>query len=287
MRVLKVIMFIWFISFIVPEKHLMGSGQLLLLLLSLKPIILLQMNTLDTLIFKPFLFCFKIEANLPYYIVPNIQAKMMPKDSFTPDVQGFSISASIYMVLAFTPYITILVVFLVLEKEQKQKELMRIMGMSDVAYWFSWFSTYAIILFVAILILNAIMVPAGLLGGSNYLVMVIIFYLYGLSIIMFSFLLSPFFKVAKTGGIVASILTPVLGVIAIPLISTDVADPAKWAMSLFSPTAFALVISEVMSISLNLNSQNNQSQAMSVGVDGSKIFVLYLLVLSLLLLLAL
>ena len=175
---------------------------------------------------------------------------MMPKDSFTPDVQGFSITASIYMVLAFTPYITILMVNLVQDKEQKIKELMRIMGMSDIAYWFSWFATYAVITLVAVLIMNAIIIPGGLLGGSNFVVMVIIFYLFSLSIIMFSFLLTPFFKVAKTAGIVTSILTPVLGVIAIPLISAGVADSVKWALSLFSPTAFALVISQVMQYAL-------------------------------------
>lgn len=188
----------------------------------------------------------KIESNLPYYVVPNIQAQMMPKDPFTPSVAGFSITASVYMVLAFSPYITVLLIYLVQEKEQKLKELMRIMGMSDIAYWFSWFSTYAIILFFAIIVLNAIMVPAGLLGGSNYVVMVIVFYLYGLSIIMFSFMLTPFFKVAKTAGVVASILTAVLGVIAIPLINADVADAGRWAVSLFSPTAFALAISQVL-----------------------------------------
>ena len=191
------------------------------------------------------MFCFKVEANLSYIAVPSIQAQMMPKDSFTPSVQGFSITASLYMVLVFSPYITVLLINLVLEKEQKLKEMMRIMGMSDVAYWFSWFSTYAILLLFAVLILNAIMVPGGLLGGSNYVVMVIAFYLFGLSIIMFAFLLTPFFKVAKTAGVVVSLLTVALGAIAIPFITADISASGKWAISLFSPTAFALLVSQV------------------------------------------
>jgi len=88
------------------------------------------------------------------------------------------------MVLAFTPYIVILLINLVLEKEKKLKDLMRIMGMSDIAYWLSWCVTYGVVLLVASLILNAILVPAGRLGGSNYALMVILFFLYGLSIIM-------------------------------------------------------------------------------------------------------
>ena len=187
----------------------------------------------------------KVEASLPSYVVPNIQAKMMPKESFTQSFTGFAIIASINIVVALTPYIGILLINLVLEKEKKLKDLMRIMGMSDIAYWLSWCVTYGVVLLVASLILNAILVPAGRLGGSNYALMVILFFLYGLSIIMLAFLLSPFFKVAKTAGVVVSIMSPALGCIAIPLITADVADLAKWGVSLFSPTAFALLVSQV------------------------------------------
>ena len=193
-------------------------------------------------------FSFKIEANLSHYVVPNIEAQMMPKDSYTSSMQAFSLTSSIYLVLAFVPYITALLVSLVQEKEQKQKELMRIMGMSDLAYWLSWLFTYAIILFFSVLVLNAILVFGGSMGNSNYFVMVIIFFLYSISIIVVGFLMTPFFKVAKTAGTVASMLTTLLGLIAIPLVLVDVARPVRWALSLFSPTAFAVLVSQVLKI---------------------------------------
>ncbi|XP_015768993.1 PREDICTED: ATP-binding cassette sub-family A member 5-like isoform X2 [Acropora digitifera] len=196
-----------------------------------------------------------IEANLSHYVVPNIEAQMMPKDSYTSSMQAFSLTSSIYLVLAFVPYITALLVSLVQEKEQKQKELMRIMGMSDLAYWLSWLFTYAIILFFSVLVLNAILVFGGSMGNSNYFVMVIIFFLYSISIIVVGFLMTPFFKVAKTAGTVASMLTTLLGLIAIPLILVDVARPVRWALSLFSPTAFAVLVSQA-SDSEGLHFQN-------------------------------
>ena len=191
-------------------------------------------------------FSFKVEANLPYYIVPNIQAKMMPKGSFTPSLQGFSYTVLIYIVMAFAPYITILLVNLVQEKENKLKELMRIMGTSDVAYWLSWVITYAVIMLFAVLIMNAITIPGGIFGGSNYLVMVIICYLYGLTIITMAFMFTPFFKNAKSAGLFASLITTIFGAIAIPLIIVDVPNAVKWVLALFSPTAFGLAISEVV-----------------------------------------
>ncbi|KAJ7372632.1 hypothetical protein OS493_017903 [Desmophyllum pertusum] len=190
----------------------------------------------------------KIEANLPHYIVPNIQAKMMPKESFRPSLQGFSYTVLIYMVMAFAPYVTVLLVNLVQEKENKLKELMRIMGTSDIAYWLSWIITYAVIMFFAVLIMNAITIPGGIFGRSSYLVMVIICYLYGLTIIMMSFMITPFFKNAKSSGLFGSLITTIFGAIAIPLVIVDVSNSVKWALSLFSPTAFALAISQAVDV---------------------------------------
>ena len=189
---------------------------------------------------------FKVEANLPYYVVPNIQVKMMPKESFTPSLQGFSYTVLIYIVMAFAPYVTVLLVNLVQEKENRLKELMRIMGTSDVAYWLSWIITYAVIMLFAVLVMNAITIPGGIFGGSNYLVMVIICYLYGLTIITMAFMFTPFFKNARSAGLFASLSTIIFGSIAIPLIIVDVPNAVKWVLALFSPTAFGLAISQVV-----------------------------------------
>lgn len=191
-------------------------------------------------------FPFKVEANLPHYVVPNIQVKMMPKEAFTPSLQGFSYTVLIYIVMAFAPYVTVLLVNLVQEKENRLKEMMRIMGTSDVAYWLSWIITYAVIMLFAVLIMNAITIPGGIFGGSNYLLMVIICYLYGLTIITMAFMFTPFFKNAKSAGLFASLSTIIVGAIAIPLIIVDVPNAVKWVLALFSPTAFGLVISQVV-----------------------------------------
>ena len=119
------------------------------------------------------------------------------------------------------------------------------MGTSDIAYWLSWVITYAVIMLFAVLILNAITIPGNIFADSNYLVIVIICYLYSLSVITMSFMLTPFFKKAKSAGLFASLVTTILGTIAIPLVLLDVSNAVKWVLSLISPTAFALALSEV------------------------------------------
>ena len=169
----------------------------------------------------------------------------MPKGPYKQPVGGFAITILIYMVMAFAPYITVLLVNLVQEKELKLKELLRIMGTSDIAYWLSWIITYAIIMLVAVLILNAITILGNIFSNSNYIVIVIICYLYGLSIITMSFMFTPFFKSAKSAGLFASLVTTILSTIAIPLVLVEVSNVVKWLLSLFSPTAFALALYEV------------------------------------------
>lgn len=190
-------------------------------------------------------FLSKVEVNLSHYNVPDIQAKMMPKGSYKQPVGGFAITILIYMVMAFAPYITVLLVNLVQEKELKLKELLRIMGTSDIAYWLSWIITYAVIMLVAVLILNAITILGNIFSNSNYIVIVIICYLYGLSIITMSFMFTPFFKSAKSAGLFASLVTTILATIAIPLVLVEVSNVVKWLLSLFSPTAFVLALYEV------------------------------------------
>ena len=191
------------------------------------------------------IFLFKVEGNFSHYNVPDIKAKMMPKGSYKQPIGGFTITILIYMVMACAPYFNALLVNLVQEKELKLKELMRIMGTSDIAYWLSWIMTYAVIMLVAVLILNAIAIPGNIFSNSNYVVIVIICYLYSLSIITMSFMLMPFFKSAECAGLFASLVTTILATLAIPLVLTEVSNAVKWLLSLFSPTAFALALYEV------------------------------------------
>lgn len=124
------------------------------------------------------------------------------------------------------------------------------MGMKDTAYWLSWFLTYAIIILLAVIIINAITVPAGIFGNSNFFLLVIIFFLYGLSLIHFAFLLTPLFKNSMTAGTVANLSTIIFGVLLIPLNNPGVPNIAKWLACLLSPTAFCLTLTQVIYHSL-------------------------------------
>ena len=50
-----------------------------------------------------------------------------------------------FLLIAYIPPVYNTVFHLVKEKESRTKESMRMMGMSDTAYWLSWFFYYTII----------------------------------------------------------------------------------------------------------------------------------------------
>ena len=72
------------------------------------------------------------EANFPQQ---NLNVQLMPKGAYTADFTTIQLLASLYLVLAFSPYVGILAAYIVYEKEKKIKEGMRMMGMRDSAFW--------------------------------------------------------------------------------------------------------------------------------------------------------
>jgi len=71
-----------------------------------------------------------------------------------------------------------MVFFIVKEKEQRVKESMRMMGMSDFPYWMSWFVYYTIINFVTSF-LATLTLSINVFPNSNYFYVFLSIWLYG------------------------------------------------------------------------------------------------------------
>lgn len=64
------------------------------------------------------------------------------QDGFVPILQGL---LPLLILLAYVPMVYNTVFKIVVEKEMRAKETMRIMGMTDLPYWLSWFIFYTIV----------------------------------------------------------------------------------------------------------------------------------------------
>uniref|UniRef100_A0A671XXL8 ATP binding cassette subfamily A member 5 n=1 Tax=Sparus aurata TaxID=8175 RepID=A0A671XXL8_SPAAU len=145
---------------------------------------------------------------------------------------------SIYLVLAFTPFVTFLIVNVAAEKEHRLKDTMTMMGLYDTSFWLSWGLLYAALVTtinVHVPSLSAILCSPLLLSFSLA------------SQIFFSFMLTPLFKKPKFASTVGSMLTVVFGCLSLfTVLMKDFPQPLVWLLCLLSPSAFSIGIAQVV-----------------------------------------
>ncbi|XP_078257242.1 cholesterol transporter ABCA5 [Rhinoraja longicauda] len=153
---------------------------------------------------------------------------------------------SLYFVIAFVPFVNFLLINLVTEKKEV-KEVMKVMGLYDSAFWLSWGFLYMILIFILSLVMAIIATLTSLFPRSSILVIFPLLFLFGISIIPFSFLLTPLFKNQKVAGLVGSLLLMGFGLFSLlTVLVRDFPVSAVWLLCLFSPSALGIGISQVV-----------------------------------------
>ena len=104
-----------------------------------------------------------------------------------------------FLVLVFMAPLYWLIHNIVNEKEQKVRELMRMMGLTDFPYWLSWFVYYTTIITVLCFIMTLILTPV--LASSNKFLVFLNIWIFGLSLFSFGIFISAFFSNGKAASI--------------------------------------------------------------------------------------
>jgi hypothetical protein len=134
---------------------------------------------------------------------------------------------------------------IVMEKETKLQEGMRMMGLSDAALLSSWLATY-FVMFLVISALVTIITRRNIFKGSDGFLVFLTFLLFGMSSEAYSYLISVFFSRARSASTLGIILF--LGgffpYFAVGSTSTAT-NSAKTAACLLSPTAFGLALDQL------------------------------------------
>uniref|UniRef100_A0A8D3CCQ9 Cholesterol transporter ABCA5 n=1 Tax=Scophthalmus maximus TaxID=52904 RepID=A0A8D3CCQ9_SCOMX len=177
----------------------------------------------------------------------NLRAVMMGQPG-SVEVQKFPHALiSIYLVLAFTPFVTFLIVNVAAEKEHRLKDTMTMMGLYDTAFWLSWGLLYAALVTTMSFLMSIIATYTALFPNSDFFVIFSLIFLYGISSIFFSFMLTPLFKKPKFASTVGSMLTVVFGCLSLfTVLMEDFPQPLVWLLCLLSPSAFSIGIAQVV-----------------------------------------
>nr|XP_015211991.1 PREDICTED: ATP-binding cassette sub-family A member 5 isoform X1 [Lepisosteus oculatus] len=154
---------------------------------------------------------------------------------------------SIYLVLAFTPFVSFLIVNMAAEKEHRLKDTMAMMGLRDSAFWLSWGLLYAGLVTTMSILMAVIATCTSLFPKSSFFVIFLLIFLYGISSIFFSFMLTPLFKKPKFASTVGSMLTVMFGCLSLfTVLMKDFPQPLVWMLCLLSPSAFSIGIAQVV-----------------------------------------
>ncbi|EQC35872.1 hypothetical protein SDRG_06622 [Saprolegnia diclina VS20] len=148
-----------------------------------------------------------------------------------------------------------LIVALVSEKELKARELMKILGVRDMSIFASWFLTYGLLFFV-LAALQTIPSSLHVFSHASPVLIFAFFFLSGLAVVAFGFLLSAFFSKAKTGAYVGVLAFFMLFLIADAL--ANASANAKTAACVAAPAAMSLGLSILV-----------QAEATSSGITWS------------------
>ncbi|KAJ8013474.1 hypothetical protein DPEC_G00030170 [Dallia pectoralis] len=177
----------------------------------------------------------------------HLQVVMMGQPG-SVEVQKFPHALiSIYLVLAFTPFVTFLIVNVAAEKEHRLKDTMTMMGLYDSAFWLSWGLLYAALVTAMSILMSIIATYTALFPNSDFIVIFLLIFLYGISSICFSFMLTPLFKKPKFASTVGSMLTVVFGCLSLfTVLVKDFPQPLVWVLCVLSPGAFSIGVAQVV-----------------------------------------
>nr|QNH67856.1 ATP-binding cassette transporter subfamily A member 1-like protein X2 [Brachionus rotundiformis] len=137
----------------------------------------------------------------------GIVTQMTPYPCYIADKFLIDISKSLplFMVISWVYTVSTLVKDIVYEKEKKLKEFMQIMGLSNWAYWLSWFISYFTVMFFVSVIICWVMKLGNITIYSDVSVLISFFTCFNLATISQCVLISKFFNKASLASVVAGI----------------------------------------------------------------------------------
>jgi ABC-type multidrug transport system ATPase subunit len=110
-----------------------------------------------------------------------------------------------FMILGWIYAVSLLVKEIVYEKQERLRDVMRIMGLKTWVYWSSWVCSAMIQMTALVGIMTFILCASKVLKHSDPLVVFLFFWLYSLATVSLSMLISSFFSRAKVAAACAGL----------------------------------------------------------------------------------
>ncbi|XP_060242466.1 ATP-binding cassette sub-family A member 9 isoform X2 [Meriones unguiculatus] len=167
-----------------------------------------------------------------------------------------------FCVISFSSFIYYLSVNITQER-QHITALMAMMGLRESAFWLSWGLMYAGFILVVAILMTLIVKSAQVVVLTGFLVVFLLFLLYGLSLITLAFLMSVLLKKPFLTGLAVFLLTVFWGSLGFTALYKHLPAFMEWTLCFLSPFAFTTGMAQLIHLdydvnfNVNLDSPNN------------------------------
>ncbi|XP_062844042.1 retinal-specific phospholipid-transporting ATPase ABCA4 isoform X2 [Trichomycterus rosablanca] len=172
----------------------------------------------------------------------GVYVQQMPYPCYVDDVFMLTLNRCfpIFMVLAWVYSVSMMVKSIVLEKELRLKETLKVMGVSSEVIWCTWFIDSFILMMFSTALLTIIVMTGTVLNYSNPIILFFFLLSFTVATIMQCFLMSVFFNKANLAAACSGIIyfTLYLPHILCFAWQDRITHNIKLAVSLLSPVAF-------------------------------------------------
>jgi hypothetical protein len=174
------------------------------------------------------------------YLPQSVHAMPLPIQGYSVNEQYDSLTDTFALlyILILLPLLSGILTDLVVEKETKMRECLRIYGAGNLSMVGSWYLWYTL-KFLCTAVLIALGSILQLFPNSDFFVLFFFYFFFLLSIMGFGFLASQLFDSSKTASVVGTLLWFVFYFMDDILVDADAVE--KQAASVLAPIAFAQV----------------------------------------------
>ncbi|KAM4843381.1 ATP-binding cassette sub-family A member 6 isoform 2-T3 [Thomomys bottae] len=157
-----------------------------------------------------------------------------------------------FCLLYFSPIMYFLSLNVTRERK-KYKNVMKIMGLYDSAFWLSWGLIYAGFVFIISIFITIVMKITQLIVMTGFIVIFTLFFLYGLSLIALAFLISVLLQKAALTNLMMLLITVFWGGVGFTAYYKQLPSSLEWILSICSPFAFTSGMSQIIHQDYNVN----------------------------------
>ncbi|XP_054989585.1 ATP-binding cassette sub-family A member 6 [Sorex araneus] len=157
-----------------------------------------------------------------------------------------------YCLLYFSP-LTYFLSLNITKERKKRKDVMKMMGLQDSAFWLSWGLMYAAFIFIFSIVITIVITTTNIIILTGFMVIFTLFFLYGMSLVALTFLMSVLIKRTALTNLVIFALTIFWGGVGFTVYYRQIPSFLEWILCIFSPFAFIAGMTQIIHQDYDMN----------------------------------